>query len=232
LFEGLIYQFVYNLERHRLFNIRLRRWLIFWCLVLPLTIWFKFRGASNLTAALVTGGAVAVLVVMWWASRQRYVRFVARVPNLARVVPLAGQKRANEVANRQPLPTMSRIRVRATGSFEVSGMQRYLVETPSDYTTFETREHCVMARIPHSRFLLLGKSNQDEVGWWYIFFQPDMIRSLETGWLHYGARPRLALRLEIALGDDSPNAILHLSFDEEATHWLVLDDLQNDADLS
>jgi hypothetical protein len=232
LFEGLIYQFVYNLERHRLFNIRLRRWLIFWCLVLALTMWLKFWQASKLTATLVTGGAVAVLIVIWWAGRQRYVRFVARVPNLTPTVPLAVEEGANQVANRQPLPTMSKIRVRATGFFEVSGKQRYLVETPSDYTAFETREHCVMARIPHSRFLLLGQSNQDEVGWWYVFFQPDMIRSLETGWLHYGARPRLALRLEIALADDSPNEILYLSFDEEATHWLVLDDLQKNTDLS
>ncbi len=236
MFEGLIYQFVYNLERHRLLNIRLRPWLILLCLVLPLTTWLRLWGASYLTASLVTVGAVGALVAIWWAGRQHYVRFEEQAHSQASAFPTEGEEGTNEAANQQstdpPLPAMSKIRVRATGFFEVSGMRRYFVEAPAHYTTFETREHCVMAQIPLSRFLILGKSDQSEAGWWYTFFQPAVIRSVHSGWLYFGLRPHPALRLEIALPDDSKNEILHLSFDDEGTRSLVLADLRHDMALN
>lgn len=126
---------------------------------------------------------------------------------------------------------MSKIRVCATGFFEVSGKRRYFVETPADYITFETREHCVMAHITTSRFLLVGTSGKNAVGWWYTFFQPAMIRSVDSGWLHFGLHPRPALRLEVTSPDDRKDEILHLSFDDEAARSLILADLRYDADL-
>jgi hypothetical protein len=139
--------------------------------------------------------------------------------------------------NREPgqglstLPAMGKVRVRATGYFEVSGMRRYFVETPAEYTTFETREHCVMTRVPLSRFLLLARSSPVEVGWWYTFFQPAMIRAMQKGWLYFGLRPRPAVCLQIALPDNSREETLHLSFDDEAARGLVLADLRRDAEL-
>jgi hypothetical protein len=214
LFGGLIYQLVYNLEQHRLFNIRLRRWLILLCLVLPGVTWLGVWGTGHVTAAIVTLGAAITLVMVWWAGRQRYVRFVAQ---------------SHSSLPESPLPPMSKTRVRATGFFEVSGMQRYCVETPADYTTFETREHCVMTQLSFTRFLLLSASNQDEVGWWYTFFQPWMIRSVTGGLLYFGLRPRLALQLQITA--DNESEVLYLSFDDEATRTMVLADLQHDAAL-
>ncbi len=230
MLEGLIYQFVYNLERHRLFSVRLHRWLILLCLILPLAMWFRLWGASYFTTALSTLIATGVLVAMWWARRQRYVRFVE--PVQSGPVALAAEERANRAANQHStellLAASSKIRVQATGFFEVGGMRRYFVEARADYTTFETREHCLMAQIPLSRFLLLSKSNEDEAGWWYVFFQPSMIRSVEIGWLYFGLRPRPALRLEVAHVDNHREEILHLSFDSEATRSLVMADLRYD----
>jgi hypothetical protein len=236
LYEGLIYQFVYNLERHRFLNFRLRRWLIFLCLVLPAMMWLRVWGASYVTAIFVTLGAAGVLVAVWWAGRQHYVRFVEHVRSAASATPAgeieettgrASQGSADPPSAGSPLPGMSKVRVHATGIFEVSGMRRYLVETPADYTTFETREHCVMAQIPFSRFLLLGTFARDEIGWWYTFFQPGMIRSVSGGMLYYGLRPRSALQLQISA--DHQNEVLYLSFDDEATRSLVLADLRIDA---
>ncbi len=234
MFEGPIYQFVYNLERHRLFNITLRRWLILLCFVLPATMWLELWRVSVLTAVLATLAAACVLAATWWAGKQRYVRFEEQGQASAsfrgeseRISRTAGQQPANP-----PLPAMSKTRVSATGFFEVSGLRRYLVEAPSEYTTFETREHCVMTQVSRTRFLLLGKSREDEIGWWYIFFQPDTIRSVESGWLYFGMRPRPALRLEISQADDTQDEGLYLSFDDEATRWLVLTDLQYDANLA
>jgi hypothetical protein len=236
LFEGLIYQFVYKLERHRLLNIRLRHWLILLCLVLPAMMWLRVWGAGRVTAIFVTLGAVSVLVAIGWAGRQHYVRFVEHVRDVAYATPpgnieeargRASQGAVDPSSAESPLPAMSKVRVRATGFFEVSGMRRYLVERRADYTTFETREHCVMAQMPFSRFLLLGTFDRDEVGWWYTFFQPEMIRSVSGGMLYYGLRPRPALQLQIAA--DHQSEVLYLSFEDEATRSLVLADLQLDA---
>lgn len=126
---------------------------------------------------------------------------------------------------------MSKVPVHATGFFEVSGMRRYFVETLADYTTFETREHCLMSYIPRTRFLLVGTSNRVEAGWWYTFFQPAMIRAVQSGRLYFGMRPRSALRLVISLPDNSRHEVVHLSFDDDATRSLVLADLCQDARL-
>jgi hypothetical protein len=236
LFEGLIYQFVYNLERHRLLNIRLRHWLMFLCLVLPAMMWLRVWRTDRVAAILVTLGAVGVLVAIWWAGRRHYVRFVEHIRSSISAAPLWERESADGPASWQstdsplvesPLPAMSKVRVHATGYFKVSGMRRYLVETPADYTTFETREHCVMVQMPFSRFLLLGTFDRDEVGWWYTFFRPETIRSVSGGMLYYGLRPRSALQLQIAA--DRQSEVLHLSFDDEATRSLVLADLQIDA---
>ncbi len=237
MFEGLTYQFVYNLERHRLFNVPLRRWFILLCLALPAALWLGAWGASWIAAAVVTLGAVVALAAVWWAGRRRYVRFVESPtePHSEEAGTPAGGESPNSdtgdqspaPASEPPLPAMSKVPVRATGFFEVGGMRRYFVETPASYTTFETREHCVMTQIPSTRFLLLGKSNRREVGWWYTFFQPGMIRSVTSGWLHFGLRPRPALQLQISA--DGRDEVLYLSFDDEATRSIVLADLRHDA---
>lgn len=223
MFEGLLYQFVYKLERHRLFNVRLRRWLILVCLVLPATLWLGFGGTSRLTAALVTLAALGVFAATWWAGRQHYVRFEELGSGKAEEFNQgADQKPADP-----PPPAMSRLHTCATGFFEVSGMRRYFVETPADFTTFETGEYCVMTKVPFTRFLLLGKSRQNEVGWWYTFFQPAMIRSVVSGCLYFGLHPRPALCLEIGGSDDSQkNESLYISFENEASRSLVLAGLQ------
>jgi len=223
LFEGLLFQFVYNLERHWLLNIRLRHWLMLGCLVLPATMWLGFWNTARFARVLVTLGAVSVLAAVWWAARQHFVRFEAH--------PLGNSVEIRQNAGRQlaasQLPAMSKIRVCATGFFEVGGMRRYFVEIPADYTTFETGEHCVMIRVPFTRFLLLGKPRRNELGWWYTFFQPSVIHSMVSGCLYFGPRPRPALHLEIAGTDDeTENESLYLSFGDEEDRLLVLADLK------
>jgi len=218
LFEGLIYQLVYNLERHSLFEVRLRRWLILLCLIVPAALWFGAGGATPLLAGLVTVGMVIILVAIWQAGRQHYVRFVPDSPS--------GPGQASSLLS--PLPAMSEALVRASGFFEVSGMRRYFVEAPANYTTFETREHCVMTHMPFSRFLLLGTSERGEAGWWYTFFQPAMLRAVTAGWLRFGLRPRVALQLQIASTRDKVET-LYLSFEDGAARSLVRADLLRDA---
>ena len=106
-------------------------------------------------------------------------------------------------------------------------MRRYFVETPADFTTFETGEFCLMTEVSFTRFLLLGKLRKNEVGWWYTFFQPATIRSMVSGCLYFGLHPQPALRLEIGGADDSQeNESLYISFESEASRSLVLAGLQ------
>ncbi len=215
MFEGLIYQLVYNLERHSLFEVSLRRWLILLCLIVPAALWFGVGRATSLLAGLVTAGAALILVALWQAGRQHYVRFVSDTlpgPNLLL----------------SPLPAMSEAPLRASGFFEVSGMRRYFVEAAATYTTFETREHCVMTHAPFSRFLLLGTSAREEAGWWYTFFQPAMLYAVTGGRLYFGLRSRPALQLQIASEHDKVE-ILYLSFEDGTARSLVVADLLYDA---
>ncbi len=218
MFEGLIYQFVYSLKRHSIFEVSLRRWLILLCLIVPAALWFGVGGATKLLAGLATAGAALILVTLWQADRQRYVRFVSD--------PLFEPEQAPPRLS--PLPAMSEAPLRASGFFEVSGMRRYFVEAAATYTTFETREHCVMTRMPFSRFLLLGTSEREEVGWWYAFFQPAMLRAVTGGRLYFGLHPRPALQLQIASTHDKVET-LYLSFEDGTTRSLILADLLHDA---
>jgi hypothetical protein len=218
LFEGLICQLVYNLERHSLFEVRLRRWLILLCLIVPAALWFGVGGATHLLAGSVTAGAAIILAGIWQADRQHYVRFVPNSP--------PGPEQAAPLLS--PLPAMSEASVRASGFFEVSGMRRYFVEATATYTTFETREHCVMVRMPFSRFLLLSTSERGETGWWYTFFQPAMLRAVTGGRLYFGLRPRVALQLQIASTRDKVET-LYLSFEAGTTRSSILADLLHDA---
>ncbi len=218
MFEGLIYQLVYNLERHSLFEVSLRRWLILLCLIVPAALWFGVGRATSLLAGLVTAGAALILAALWQAGRQHYVRFVSDV--------LPGPEQAHLPIS--PLPAMSKAPLRASGFFEVSGMRRYFVEAAATYTTFETREHCVMTHMPFSRFLLLGASAREEAGWWYTFFQPTMLRAITGGRIYFGLRPRPALQLQIASTHDKVE-ILYLSFEDGTARSLILADLLYDA---
>jgi hypothetical protein len=109
-------------------------------------------------------------------------------------------------------------------------MRRYFVEATATYTTFETREHCVMTRMPFTRFLLLGTSEEGEAGWWYTFFQPAMLRTVTGGRLYFGLRPRAALQLQIASTQGKVET-LYLSFEDGTTRSLIMDDLLRDVAL-
>ena len=190
-------------------------------------LWLKPWGTNRLAAMLVTLGAAGALVATWWAGRQHFMRFEGYGVLAARGIDQGTDHHRDE---EQP-PSTGNSHLCATGHFEVSGMRRYFVEIPANYTTFETGEHCVMTQVPSTSFLLVGKSPEEEVGWWYNFFKPDMIRSVASGWLFFGLHPRPALCLDIARSDDAEDERLHLSFDDVATRALILADLRAETDL-
>ena len=153
--------------------------------------------------------------ILYWARRQRYVHF-----------------RPEALLNDPPPPAgldmAGLIPIRAGGWFTVEGKRQYYVNLDADYQTVPSREHIVLGRVYPSRFLLLGRWLEQEIGWWYIFFEPAMIRKVQVGHLHFGARPRLAVQLTYG-PDVKTLETIYLTFDNLTTLEQVWADLTVDA---
>jgi len=143
------------------------------------------RHADAWPYALALGIIGLILVgVMLIARRQGYIRF-RRDESLAAHLPPGVAVIAPD----------EKISIRATGVLQVRDDRRYFVGAIADFATMEIREHIVMARIPLSRMWLVAQSSKGEMGWWYAFVKPADIRSIQTGWLYHGLRPRPTLKL-------------------------------------
>ena len=71
---------------------------------------------------------------------------------------------------------MDKLSLRATGLFEVEGRVRCFTDLQATYRSFQTREHSVVAIVPPSRALLVGRWPDEEIGMWYIFFKGAELR--------------------------------------------------------
>ena len=215
---GLILQIAYRLRRHFWGGWPLSRWFglgfvvaILWALIR----WRAFPWPATIPAALY----LAYLLVLTWAGRQQYVRFH---PLEGTGTPLANPGAV------PPLGVQEMVPVRATGWFTVEGQTQYFVDVEADIETVGTREHIVLGRIHPSRFLLLGQWPRYEHGWWYIFFQPAMIRELRLGHLHCGPRPQRALRVLYAPDEQARQAV-YLVFEDGEALQRVWHDLAQDS---
>ncbi len=188
---GVILQFAYRLRRHIVSGWYLSRWLIL--LGLVAVVGTTIRSWPNPWPIAVVGGLFVVyVVIMTWASRLGFVRFK---PDLDPSDPF-------HQSTPVPVPRyLQRLPVRASGLFSVEGEEEYYVDLDADFQTAATQEHMILARVHPSRFLLLGRWPKFELGWWYIFFLPDMIQSVTMGYLHFGPQARLALRVVYVPGE-------------------------------
>lgn len=194
---------------------------------------------SNLAGLLLIGGGLAVAISWWprfwlaalfgalliafsmflrWAARRAYIHFEI-LPDSAALL---------QIEDPPPLRTEELVPVRASGWFSVEGKSQYYMDIEADFETMETREHIVLGRVHPSRFLLLGRWPAWELGWWYIFVQPTMIREISLGHLHFGRQTHLALRLVYATGEDTLQTI-YLASEDHVVLRRVWDDLMLDA---
>jgi len=224
LWGGLLW-LGYRLWRHRIGPLALGYWPLLvevLCLIVARrTAAWPYALALSTTGLILTG-------VMLLARQQRYIRFRGD-ESLAAHLPSGVA--AIEADEKTP--------VRTTGVFQVRNNRRYFVEAAADFATMETREHIVMARIPLSQIWLVAQSPKEEKGWWYAFVKPAYIRSIQTGWLHHGLRPRPALKLvylrhRLIEGKKKTKEVtteetLYLSATEPLTIHRLLENLVRDA---
>ena len=214
----MILWFAYRLQRHKWSGWPLSRWfglLLVVAIVGAFLLWRAHPWPALIPAALF----LVYVLLLAWAGRQGYIWFR----------PVVGQDRGPE--NWPPAPslgTQELVPTQASGWFTVGGQERYYVDLQAEFETVETREHIVLGRLRPSRFLVAGRWPKQEIGWWYIFFQPTMIDGLHLGYLHHGFRSRQALRVTYAPGKDLRQTV-HFAFDDAVALRRVWDDLARDA---
>jgi hypothetical protein len=213
---GVILKVAYRLRRHYWFGLPLTQWLALLMILAVVSALIRWR-SSPWPAVVLAGLFLAYASALIWASQRGYAHFVA-LPDAddpPRTAP-------SPQANHESVP------MRATGWFEVEGDKRYHVDLEADFETAGTREHIVMGRISPSRFLLFGRWPKRDLGWWYIFFQPGMIREMRRGTLHHGLRSRPAIGLVYA-PDATARQTVYLAFSDMQALHRVWDDLLLDA---
>jgi len=212
---GLVLKASYQLSRHRLGPLRLN----FVPLIFALAAGLMWRagGLTGVQAILIILLCLALVLVTLLAKRQGFIVFGQ------------GRSRSPLPSDRPELAADQKVPVRATGLFEVRDQRRYFVEVIADFATMETREHIVMGRMLDSRFL--AGAPKADIGWWYIFFKPHMIREIEVGQVHFGLRARPAIKVEYE-ADTGRIESVYLSFDDPLQMQQVLDDLRRDAQIS
>jgi len=215
---GLIFQLMYRLRRHFWLGWSLARWLGF-LLVVAVPAALILWQPAGWPAAVLGVVFLGYILGLAWAGRRGYVHFVA-MPDTQN--PLRNSS-ASPILGAEELVPM-----RASGWFTVEGKQQYFVDVEADFETVGAREHIVLGRIHPSRFLLVGQWPGRELGWWYLFFQPAMVRALRLGHLHHGARPRLALRV-IYTPDGELQRTAYFAFDDGLALRRVWEDLHWDA---
>jgi hypothetical protein len=215
---GFVFQLAYRLRRHLLFGWSLARWVGFLLVVGGLVAYLGGSG-SLWTPALFGSLLVGYSLLLAWAARRRYVLFKGT---------LQFETTCCGLDSDPPLRAEELVPVRASGRFTVEGKDRYYMDLEADFETVGSREHIVLARVVPSRFLLFGNLPSDEWGWWYIFFQPRMIRRLVVGTLYFGTRSRQAVCVTYSPDGETLETVL-LSFDDADAMCRVWHDLLGDA---
>jgi len=216
--RGIILRLASQLRHHYWGGLPLSRWLGFLLLagaLASLVYWWPVFWPAILLAVC----WLTYSTVLTWAARQGFVCFkaAARSSDLLEGAPTDAALYPEEM-----------IPVRASGSFAVEGRTRYYVDIEADFETVGTREHIVLARVYASRFLVLGRWPGDELGWWYIFFEPAMIQELSLGHLCFGPQPQMALRVIYAV-EKGTQETFYLVVDDPVALRRVWDNLRLDA---
>jgi hypothetical protein len=214
---GILLQLAYRLHRHFVAEWSLARWLGT-ALVLTFLAVLIFQRSAAWDVILLAALLFAYLAIMLWAGRKGYLHFSPS---------LQAEALLGRVPGPPPLEREELVPVRAAGLFTVHGREQHYVDLDADYESVSSREHIVLARVNASRFLWLGGWPDHEVGHWYVFFQPDMLRQVRAGYLYFGPQPRLAIEVVYAPDGETRHSIYLAS--EPAVLRRIHDDLMRDA---
>lgn len=234
---ALLFKGSYQIHRHEWAGVRLDRWIIL--LLLILAGLFAIDVLPGHLAGVIACSVLllAIIVIANFAARRQFIVFHRDGSTVPQSLDACF------------LDPMDKLSLRATGIFEVEGRERHFTDLQATYRSFQTREHTVMAIVPPSKAMLVGRWPDEEIGMWYIFFKGAELRRIEPGQLRYGLRtwPTVQIDLEqVILPPTSPVDVwggyrsgkkkvklrqqtIYLSFDSPSDRQTALADLLTDA---
>ena len=234
---ALLFRASYQLRHHECLGVPLDRWAM---LLLLIAAGLFAIGVlpGQLTGVVMCGVVVVALIAsITWAGRRQFVVFEQ-------------ESLVSDNSTHAPiLQPMDKLLVRATGLFEVEGKEGRFTDLMAYYRSLQTREHAVMAIVPPSKILVVGKWPEYQIGMWYIFFSGREIRRIQPGQLSFGwqTRPALLIDLDQVIppptspldvwggyrsGTQKPKIrrqTIYLSFDTSADRQTILSDLLAEA---
>ncbi len=202
---------VYRLKGHRFLGWTLARWV---ALLLLAAAALAFFWVSVAVAAAFLVLLVLYLALEWAARKASYLRFTP-----------------DETASPTPeaLKPREKIHLRVSGHFGVEGKWKQFVNLEAYFRTFASREHALMAWVPPSRYLVLGRWPEKDFGLWYIFFRPEHIREITPGVLRIGGMEWHALMIRYWEPEEGKKkareSVAHLGFEDEESRGRVWADL-------
>jgi hypothetical protein len=214
---GILLQLSYRLHRHFVAGWSVGRWLGALLFLAGLAVLIA-RRSITWEVILVAALFLIYLGILLWAGRKGYVRFRASASAATLL------QRAPALPSLQPEELVP---VRAGGRFTVEGHDQYYMDLEANYESVRSREHIILARVSPSRFLLLGSWPDYELGCWYIFFRPGMLRQIRAGSLHFGPQPRLAIEITYMPDEETRHSVYLAS--EAALLRRIWKDLMRDA---
>ncbi|HRW03942.1 MAG TPA: hypothetical protein P5121_02535 [Caldilineaceae bacterium] len=130
----------------------------------------------------------ALLILLWAGSLGIYLYWRQR--DFVRFTPTSFPQ-----LQPQRLDPADKIPLFATGYFTVENKDRRFTWLPGFFRTFATREHALMCYVEPGSQIGIGHWADDEVGLWYLFFQPSDMAVLAWGELRFGkiSYPALAI---------------------------------------
>ncbi len=171
----------YRLNRHYFADVSLSRWIQV-ILIIPVGILISARMNGYLlpTALLLLLFVIFTAASLKW-RRQNYIQFQAQ--STPQVTP-------------RPLRPADKLPIFATGFFSVEGKHAEFTWLQGYYRTFATREHALICLVQPSRFALVGKWPEKEVGMWYVFFKDEDVEDIQCGEIRYAGEsfPGIAVR--------------------------------------
>lgn len=170
----------YRLGRQEILDVSILNW-VYSLLALVVLVWLSgWLPGGVWTASVLTALLLGIVVTHGLLSRNDFVVFDTEpAPQLAP----------------QALTAKEKIGVHVTGNLTVHEKFQRFTWLPGFYRSFATREHALLCRCVERRFLLLARWPDEEIGLWYAFVQPQIMRQVRWGTLHFGNAPQRALAI-------------------------------------
>lgn len=182
LADGSLPSLLSRAGRAELLGMGLLRWIVAILLLAALLLWLVGGAARGFLALGLVGAAALLLILYWWYRRRDFAHF-------------EGAHEAAALPQSTPLQPSDKAPVWVTGTLGVERRVKRFYCLPAFYRTFATREHVIIGGCIERRVMGIVNWAEADLGLWYAFLRPEMIRSLRIGTLRHGRHMLAAIEI-------------------------------------